>query len=182
MLAIWRIGFVRGWCLHDDSPRVSRNTSILEQRPERWFIQWPRAIDRERSPSSRRDLGINMQWSKLRCPKCQANYPLARLYARYLSHTCPACDAGLVVSLESSACLGKTLGIILCALIPLMQVSLIAWRGKYFAAHLLAFMAAMIVAGAAIGFVLGPLILARVGEFIPKEHAPRRGEATPSSR
>ena len=63
-----------------------------------------------------------------------------------------------------------------------MQVSLNAWRGEYFAAHLLAFMAAMIVAGAAIGFVLGPLILARVGELIPKENAPRQGEATPSSR
>ena len=182
MLAIWQIGFVRGWCLHHDSPRVSQDAAILGQRPERWFIQWPRAIDRERSSSSRRDLDINMQWSKLRCPKCQANYPLARLYARYLSNTCPACDAGLVLSLESSARLGKTLGIILCALIPLMPVSLIAWRGEYFAAHLLAFMAAMIVAGAAIGFVLGPLILARVGEFIPKEHAPRQGEATPSSR
>ena len=61
MLAIWQIGFVRGWCLHHDSPRVSQNTSILGQRSERWFIQWPRAIDRERSSSSRRDLGITMQ-------------------------------------------------------------------------------------------------------------------------
>jgi hypothetical protein len=87
-----------------------------------------------------------------------------------------------VVSLESSARLGKTVGIILWALIALMQFSLIAWRGEYFGAHLLAFMAAMIVARAAIGFVLGTLIFARVGEFIPKEHGPPWGEATPSSR
>ena len=123
-----------------------------------------------------------MQWSQLRCPKCQATYPLARLYTRYLFHKCPACGAKLTVSMASAVRLGKTAGSMLWVLIPLMQFSLIAWRGEYFAAHLLAFIAAMIVAGAAIGFVLGPLILARVGEFIPKEHAPRWGDVTGSSR
>lgn len=73
-----------------------------------------------------------MQWSQLRCPKCQASYPLARLYTRYLFHKCPACGAKLTVSMASSVRLGKTVGSMLWVLIPLMQFSLIAWRGEYF--------------------------------------------------
>jgi Xaa-Pro aminopeptidase len=38
MLVIWRTGFVRGWCLHDDTTRVSQNARPWRTTCHRYFM------------------------------------------------------------------------------------------------------------------------------------------------
>jgi hypothetical protein len=115
-----------------------------------------------------------MKWSKLHCPHCQSPYPLARLYARYWSHECPACRARLafsVASLARSVSALKPFSI----LITLSIVFLVFAIGPdFFIAHWVLCLVGLV----AINCLVVPFVLSQDGEFVPYEQAREQSHRT----
>jgi len=117
---------------------------------------------------------MKMKWSTLRCPKCQENYPLARLYARRFLHMCPACGKELAFSAASAARCGAICGIAISVWIALAWVIPIALLPDHLVdqipvgALLYVLQSVLLINGA---WVAGPLVFSRFGEFVTKEDA-----------
>ncbi len=117
---------------------------------------------------------MKMRWSTLRCPKCQENYPLARLYARRFLHKCPACGKELAFSAASAARCGAIFGIAISVWIALAWVIPIALIPDFLVdqipvggfLYVLLYVLLINVAG-----VAGPLVVSRFGAFVTKEDA-----------